>query len=142
MRTKNYQVRALNYGAFLFILILFGCISPTIISHKSNDKYAVIMVDPLYPVSILEIDANANAHCRKNNTKAVFLKKDQGLVLVKPAYTIFYYECIEDISSKPSISVDVKKNVTDLKQAEALCLDLGFKPKTEGFGKCVLQLSK
>jgi hypothetical protein len=100
------------------------------------------MVDPLYPASILEIDANANAHCRKNNSKAVFLKKDQGLVLVKPAYTIYYYECVEDVSSKPRISVDVKKDVTDLKQAQALCLDLGFKPNTEGFGKCVLQLSK
>ncbi len=135
-------MRACNYIAFLLPLILVGCISPAIVSQKSNDKYAVIMVDPLYPASILEIDANANAHCRKNNAKAVFLKKDQGLILVKPAYTIFYYECIEDVSSKPKISVDVKKDVTDLKQAQTLCQDLGFKPNTEGFGKCVLQLSK
>jgi hypothetical protein len=31
---------------------------------------------------------------------------------------------------------------TDLQVAQNKCRELGFKPKTEGFGKCVLQLSK
>ncbi len=30
----------------------------------------------------------------------------------------------------------------NLQAAQNKCKDLGFKPKTEGFGKCVLQLSK
>jgi uncharacterized protein YcfL len=135
-------VKLINYITFLLTLVLVGCVSPTIVTQKSNDKYAVIMVDPLYPVSILEIDANANAHCRKNNTKAVFLKKDQGLMIASPAYTFFYYECIEEAGSKPKISTDRKKDGIDLKKAQATCLDLGFKLNTEGFGKCVLQLSK
>ncbi len=134
--------KAFKYPALLFVVILVGCVSPTIVPQKSNEKYAVIMVDPLYPSSILEIDANANAHCRKNNAKAVFLKKDQGLMFVRPAYTLFYYECIADERSIPKSTVDNKREGMDLKQAQALCLELGFKQGSEGFGKCVLQLSK
>ncbi len=100
------------------------------------------MIDPLYPSSILEIDANANAHCRKNNAKAVFLKKEQGLMFVMPMYTYYYYECIRDESSMPKVEVGNKRDVIDINKAQALCMELGFKQGTEGFGKCVLQLSK
>jgi hypothetical protein len=34
------------------------------------------------------------------------------------------------------------RSLMDFESAQAKCKELGFKPKTEGYGKCVLQLSK
>jgi len=123
---------------------LVGCVSPSIIDSRSTDKFAVVIVDPMYPSSDREIDAPANAHCQKYNSKAVFIKKEQGLMLIKPAYSLYYYECQTDNLSKPILNVDSMKNNSplDLSSSRQKCSELGFKAGTEGFGKCVLQLTK
>ena len=60
-----------------------------------------------------------------------------------------YEQCIINLSgaARPSIKSDVvSKNQansdSNLESAKTKCLDLGFKSTTEGFGKCVLRLSK
>jgi len=46
-----------------------------------------------------------------------------------------------DIDNRNSQSLKVN-NTSGLEKFKVKCLELGFEPKTEGFGKCVLQLSK
>lgn len=71
-----------------------------------------------------------------------------------PHSTPIYYKCI--LANKPAVSADVlvdkqpllpssppsQKNIPSLSDAKDKCGELGFKQGTEGFGKCVLQLSK
>jgi len=46
-------------------------------------------------------------------------------------------DAIKDTSDNPKSDKTISFDVAKLK-----CVELGFKPETEGFGKCVLQLTK
>ena len=135
----------MNIKIIFFILaasILSACTS--LIPSRSSQKYAVIGEDPLLPSSMAYIDALANSHCNKYDSNAVFYTKEWNL----PGSTIYYYACnkkmmsTQDDAALPILAPTGSTKINDIETAKQNCSQLGFKTGTEGFGKCVLQLSK
>jgi hypothetical protein len=62
--------------------------------------------------------------------------RSSELTLMKPAPQPTYSQIIQ---SQPPLKDSLEDGIKD---AKAKCLDLGFKPGTETFGKCVLRISK
>ena len=53
-----------------------------------------------------------------------------------------YKQLVKTTVPNQSIPSASSKDVSNIDNAKKKCSDLGFKSGTEGFGKCVLQLSK
>ena len=71
-----------------------------------------------------------------------------NIVLQKPIYVISSLDITSPIisslkgSAMPTKEISIERNDISITDAKQKCLDLGFKDKTEAFGKCVLRLSK
>jgi len=139
------NVRYRRITSVFFLLFLGSCSAFTVVDRKNSDsKQAVVLVDP-WDLSSAS-DELAAAHCKKFRANAVFNRKIKGCIFCNPEKDQYFYDCVQDVnlqnsqiknSSQPNVVVS-----TSLEEAKKKCSDLGFKSGTEGFGKCVLQLSK
>ena len=128
-----------KFHVFLLVASLSAC--TTLNTSRSTPTYAVIYEDPLIPSSMSYLDSLANAHCSKYDSVATFEKKDWGIM----SPNVYYYNCTKKLQNssdiQPAANVSNVKN-KDIESTKKTCSDIGFKPGTEGFGKCVLQLTK
>jgi len=82
------------------------------------------------------------------------MKKKINIILQEAAYVSSSHDVTADVikliipplenevAPTSNTNLPAKNPTKNLADAKAKCLDLGFKNGTDGFGKCVLQLSK
>ena len=125
-----------------FALLLAGCSS--IISGNSSDNVA-IQDHFITGGGYSSVLSQANSYCRQFGARAVLKNKTDGcLLLCGSEYNYYNFSCVKEPSSFVPTSSNVPRAESSLPidDAKNKCMDLGFKVGTEGFGKCVLQLTK
>jgi hypothetical protein len=125
----------------LWGLVLSSCVGTDILPTRSSPSYAVISEDPIMQSSMAQIDSLASAHCAQYDSTAIFEKKDWSILY----RNFYYYRCIKKASipsERVGSPVTLEVNKQGIESSKKACSELGFKSGTEGFGKCVLQLSK
>ena len=136
-------MRLIKFLTFCLISILVGCTS--IRGGESNSSSVVIQDHFMGGSGYAEVMNQARTYCRQYGANAVLRnKKDGCMLLCGSEYNYYNFDCVKDqpfippyqpsyTPPAPSVSLD---------EAKEKCTNLGFKTGTEGFGKCVLQLSK
>jgi hypothetical protein len=76
-----------------------------------------------------------------NNFGLVKEYRCKGLPKI-PVQSLQASQVIERTITQPEIANKKESSGISMTDAQNKCRDLGFTPKTEGFGKCVLQLTK
>jgi hypothetical protein len=139
----------------LALLLLAGCEG-----IKVQKKYqgGVIYV-PTLEFKESEVRSQAEKECQVQNMRLNRLEvTDTGRPADNTAlgYKYFNYFCDpatpinqqsykqeSPINTQDTLTIDPpKKQKIEINEAKAQCLDIGFKPGTENFGKCVLELTK
>lgn len=148
----------------IFLLLLFtflvGCAGPSI-TWKSDPPGATVTVQNINgeylnyrtPIKILYPSLSTNGY-RIDKGKCMMtplVRWSDGTTLDSFQYCPPFLWDSEYTFTKPSAppvstfqpnASPVQQNSTSMDNAKKKCSDLGFKSGTEGFGKCVLQLSK
>jgi hypothetical protein len=134
-------MRTINLLAVSLISVLLGCTS--IRTDESSSTKVVIRDHFITGSGYDEVMSQARNYCQQYGAKPVFIKKQDSSFL-RSEYNYYYFDCVKDQPYippyKPSYAPPAP--IVTLDDAKAKCTNLGFKSGTEGFGKCVLQLSK
>ena len=136
---------------FLSLISITGCVSPGALCGdecvgptESNGWTGRFL---LASTNQTEIESFAQNLCRPYGG----LKSFPAVIFKTPTYDRYSFQCngfaAKNFSpalevAKPIAPTQAKKDTFDLDAAKTKCDDLGFKQGTEGFGKCVLQLTK
>lgn len=153
---KPQPLRALRshifYVVFFSSIIFSGCVS---VYEKGSTPNSVVIKSHSISGSISSVNNQALQYCRNYGSSPVLRDVKKGGLLFFGSsdhgeYDAYYFDCVrQDKIERVDSSKDAdKKNLkgnqkdVDLSEYKKRCSDLGFKPNTEEFGKCVLQLSK
>lgn len=154
-----------NIIIFPFFFILFGCASNGVADFRSIGINEKVVKEPLasngYQGVLVEISSSSD---KELNDRALEICRSRGGLKSYPSYThtapigwkFYQYACngLASVTPKHTLPVHsspaVQKPIElqpaaplfDVDEAKKKCADLGFTPNTEGFGKCVLRLTK
>lgn len=134
--------------------MLFGCVGPA--DRATSNPFATVGLYNTYQDGVIiysqsfnvssDVTQLANNNCKlRNYDYARFEKSEQRTPILGNVQ--HYFSCLQNqrIITTPSINTNStvpQQNSSNIDDAKKKCSDLGFKTGTEGFGKCVLQLSK
>ena len=139
------------------LILLSGC--EGIHTHPNNVGGLILVKTLEYDEA--EVRQEAIRSCESRNGTLSRMEKTDGGHLADNTVLGYYYfnfycepKVIADTQPKQYDTIDTSNikieasppektsSPLDLSTAKRKCSDLGFKPKTEKFGKCVLELSK
>jgi hypothetical protein len=137
--------------SFLTLFFITGCTS---VDRKLSSPNSVVIESDFLLGSKNNVNYYAQQHCGRYGATPVLREIKRGGAFGSSESgrgnnSLYYFDCIR----QPEVTKQVVPQVTlptmpikpaeaDLSDAKKKCSDLGFKSGTEGFGKCVLQLSK
>ena len=119
--------------------------------HDKNSKSMGTSLPSNTQYGIIAIHINSSqkyaSHFMRRNCESFGGLSEESVTVVtgpKTGYGFYYYsyKCKGIQTVNPSSTNVIKSQNFDIDSAKLKCNDLGFKSGTEGFGKCVLQLSK
>jgi hypothetical protein len=134
----------------IFLFSLTGCTS---IQKNTESPNIIVIKSHFLTGSENNVNYYAKQHCGRYGATPVLREVKKGGMFFSESgqgeMSLYYFDCIR----QPEVTKQVVPQVTlpttpikpaevDLSDAKKKCSDLGFKSGTEGFGKCVLQLSK
>ncbi len=137
-----------------FSIFLFGCVGPA--DRRTSNPFANVGLYNIYQDGVIiysqsfsvdnAVTQLANTNCKlRNYDYARFEKSEQAIPILGNVQ--HYFSCLQNQKNITPIvtqsnSIVTQQNSSTIDDAKKKCSDLGFKTGTEGFGKCVLQLSK
>lgn len=134
-------------------MLLFSITGCTSIDTKLSSPNNVVISSHFIHGSISAVENEAKQYCGKYRAIPVLRETKKGGIFSSESgrgeMSLYYFDCIRQPEAIKQVappvslpSVPIKPVEIDLSDAKRKCTDLGFKSGTEGFGKCVLQLSK
>ena len=143
---KKISITILSF----FLFLLAGCTS---IQKNTESPNSVVIKSHFLTGSENNVNYYAQQHCGRYGATPVLREVKKGGMFFSESgqgeMSLYYFECIrrpeviKQVAPPTSLpSMPIKPVEIDLSDVKKKCTDLGFKSGTEGFGKCVLQLSK
>ncbi len=151
-----------HIGIFIgAVIILTGCSTTAVGDYRSPEVNANFVIEPTarsnYRGVLVEF---SSATAEELMIRAAEICSVRGGLRSEPTYfsnnvlgwRFYNYQCngprpvqlLQPVQQQPIVRqpVEALQSSVSLEQAKLKCTELGFKEGTEGFGKCVLQLSK
>lgn len=137
-------MRLIKLITFCLMPIFVGCTS--IKGSESSSTNVVINDHIITGAGYAEVMSQARGYCQQYGAKPVLSRKLDGSMspFSRSEYNTYYFDCVKDQPYIPPYqpTYSPPAPTVSLDAAKEKCTNLGFKTGTEGFGKCVLQLSK